>query len=391
MKNFKPLLTLLAITVSTLQFTTPTSAIVSSDGAEVWTAENLLLLGQDMALEREECVDSECQRLTYQQQISRGGIYQAYRAFREEMFNITSIDNINNKIKIVIHDRDINRWLETGKDNRESIRAVHVVWLDPDFNPDVEDYIEPARTGTDPRVHLVYGSSHVPEAADYPLTDAEFEIDTSSSGLSFSGSTKIYYALVDEIRDWKYQGSIDFSACSAYPEAECKLVYNALGESFYMPMLSSGTATDNEPISSETEPIVSGNETISPATEPVSPGYETTSDPILSPTNTNEDSEIVPPSQDDEIASNDSSDEITKTPGNTTQQSDSIKNNNQIKANLNPSSSKETVKTPETGEPTEGEGGSIEFPWWLGVIFASGIVALIWLFWPNRKNSSKKS
>ena len=49
-----------------------------------------------------------------------------------------------------------------------------------------------------------------------------------------------------------------------------------------------------------------------------------------------------------------------------------------------------SAKTPNTGSPTE-ENHSTELPWWLGAIFTLGALALIWLFVPNRKKSSKKS
>lgn len=49
-----------------------------------------------------------------------------------------------------------------------------------------------------------------------------------------------------------------------------------------------------------------------------------------------------------------------------------------------------SAKTPNTGSPT-GEEYSVEFPWWLGAIFAVGVITVIWLFIPNHKKTNKKS
>lgn len=49
-----------------------------------------------------------------------------------------------------------------------------------------------------------------------------------------------------------------------------------------------------------------------------------------------------------------------------------------------------SIKTPNTGSGVQ-ENHSTEFPWWLGIVFALGILTLIWLFVPNRKKSHKKS
>lgn len=46
--------------------------------------------------------------------------------------------------------------------------------------------------------------------------------------------------------------------------------------------------------------------------------------------------------------------------------------------------------TPNTGYPTQENNTTTEFPWWLGVIIATGIATIIWLFIPNRKNRQKK-
>lgn len=46
------------------------------------------------------------------------------------------------------------------------------------------------------------------------------------------------------------------------------------------------------------------------------------------------------------------------------------------------------AKTPNTGSPTQ-ESSSVEFTWWLGMIFVTGGAALIWLFIPKRKKSKK--
>lgn len=46
--------------------------------------------------------------------------------------------------------------------------------------------------------------------------------------------------------------------------------------------------------------------------------------------------------------------------------------------------------TPNTGYQTQENNSSVEFPWWLGVVFAIGIATIIWLFIPNRKNRQKK-
>lgn len=49
-----------------------------------------------------------------------------------------------------------------------------------------------------------------------------------------------------------------------------------------------------------------------------------------------------------------------------------------------------TVHRPDTGAATNEEAHSSEFPWWLGVIFMTGLATTLWLFWPNRKKSQKK-
>lgn len=52
---------------------------------------------------------------------------------------------------------------------------------------------------------------------------------------------------------------------------------------------------------------------------------------------------------------------------------------------INPDSS---ISTPNTGVPTN-QNNATEFPWWLGAIFALGVLTLVWFFWPNHKKSPK--
>ena len=56
----------------------------------------------------------------------------------------------------------------------------------------------------------------------------------------------------------------------------------------------------------------------------------------------------------------------------------------------NSTKTKLPFRTPNTGAPN-GEESSVEFPWWLGVIFIAGLSTLVWLFIPNRKKFNKKS
>lgn len=56
----------------------------------------------------------------------------------------------------------------------------------------------------------------------------------------------------------------------------------------------------------------------------------------------------------------------------------------------NSTKTKLPFRTPNTGAPNRGE-SSVEFPWWLGVIFIAGLSTLVWLFIPNRKKTDKKS
>lgn len=57
---------------------------------------------------------------------------------------------------------------------------------------------------------------------------------------------------------------------------------------------------------------------------------------------------------------------------------------------LSGSKPKFSIRTPNTGSEVQ-ENYSTEFPWWLGAIFAFGIVTLIWFFVPKRKKTNKKS
>ena len=43
------------------------------------------------------------------------------------------------------------------------------------------------------------------------------------------------------------------------------------------------------------------------------------------------------------------------------------------------------LSAPDTGAPTKENEGTIEFPWWLGVVFGLGLVALIWFFLPSKR------
>lgn len=71
--------------------------------------------------------------------------------------------------------------------------------------------------------------------------------------------------------------------------------------------------------------------------------------------------------------------------------SNSITNENTLISNTNSISvGSKLARTPNTGSSTK-ENSSAEFTWWLGAIFALGVVVLIWLFAPKRKKTNKKS
>lgn len=53
-------------------------------------------------------------------------------------------------------------------------------------------------------------------------------------------------------------------------------------------------------------------------------------------------------------------------------------------------SSTNTMRHPDTGEYTvDDKEGTTESAWWIGAIFALGLVTVCWLFWPNRQKSKK--
>ncbi len=75
-------------------------------------------------------------------------------------------------------------------------------------------------------------------------------------------------------------------------------------------------------------------------------------------------------------------------------QSSQLTNSNQDNQNTHLETTTLTTSnakpTPNTGYPTNENNTSTEFPWWLGVVFTTGVLALLWFFIPNRKNRQKK-
>ena len=285
---------------------------------------------------------------------------------------------------MVFHDKDIRHWLEYGEKVERQIRRMHIIALAENINPwadqcaiDVNSY------GVDKEgcAWFIYGAWLDIEAGQSLTSDSEIELQSLYRDYHLASYPRLFVEFLSD-GDWMHSEIIDYSACGeSLWNSECILVYDETGNRRYVPKMSlvePSAVVAEEP--DVLEPETNGIDPRTEIEEPVNNGGngEITENPV----NNGENEETV----ENTIANTNTN--INNSPS---QNLNSDSSNKNVTSHTNFNNS-DITKIPDTGTMTIGqESSAIEFPWWMGVIFIIGAVALVWLFWPSHRKSAKKS
>ena len=330
-----------------------TSAIASDSDDEFWTARELLdftpILREEV---NERCGGktneewTECWWGLQDEWRGRNGIYEATRIFNEQTFVITAINPSEESIRVVFHDEDAIERQMFGTENHYPVVESYIVWLDPEYDQSISYLRHLRNQESAPGMHVIFDSHDTGLESNWWPADEEITITAKDQDISQNTSGSPLHFWVANYPS-SVLGQANYTAQCLNSEAyqsgmECQIVYNAQGQFRYLPVETKREIVTSIPAT--TEPTLESGPAQNPESKSASSPHSENS-PQTEPS-------FGPGSQN-------------------------IKTTN--------------VTTPNTGEATMDQNDSVEFPWWLGAIFASGIAVLIWLFWPQRQKTSKKS
>ena len=423
-----------SVFADTNQFDIPARAS-NSDGTPAWSVNEMIAINHKLESEREaKCGrDAVCRDQLYAEQQSRPGVGHALLGYNNKYFLITAVYPEQNKIKVVFHGDD--QWLKAiGFNYGTPIEELIISWFDEGIKAYNNGEWADAIAMGDPwdSSHVLYakniygGFGWEEEPIEYEEfsfpTDEEFEITTENPEDFLINNTtrKIHfrafgYARNNIINNADYY---DYGACynspDYSPEVGCHLFYDERYHFFYLPYEI--LPTDDYYTYVNTDSIAGNGDTTGSSTDNNGSATTTGDDGSSSATDDNgagssaggsDTSTTDEPGADNSGASGSSvaaGDTVVNSNTNTNTDIDTDTNTDTSNANDSKASTLSTSEkasivniktesiTPNTGEATNTENHSaVEFPWWLGAVFVLGAVALGWLFWPNRKNSLKKS
>lgn len=375
------------------QFDIPAS-VTNSDGTPAWSVNEMIAVNQKLEAERKaKCGnDAVCRDQLYIEQQSRSGIGHALLGYNNKYFLITAVYPEQNKTKVVFHGDD--QWLKAiGFNYGTPIEELIVSWFDEGIkaynNGEWADAI--ARGEPWEGSHVLYakniygGFGWEEEPVEYEEfsfpTDEEFEITTDNPEDFLINNTtrKIHFRAFGYARNniINNADSYDYSTCynspDYSPEVGCHLFYDENYRFFYLPYEVLPTEFHYTYINSDENTESSTAD----------PNNDSTSTGSISDSGTNTEQNLT--SELDPNTDSSTGSETNSSTGSATSSDSS--------STISPSSSSDTSgasTTPNTGEVTANQDYSTEFPWWLGVIFATSIAAIIWFIWPIHKKSAKK-
>ena len=340
-------LVLAAVVSSVLATPKSASAIEeTTEWGKLYTLEEVKEIFKEYDQIRDEACkdDSRCRRTFFRDFINENPKYAVLDRYLGSTFTITSINSETSSLKAYFRSLDLSTYDRTGRERYNTIKELYLCWLDPDFV--VSDFSRTIRQGIDdPGLHVILRAVATVNGGTWFPSDQEVEISAPGANLIDDTKHTIYYNAWFE--SGNFTNSADYSTCfeSGYQSGmECQLRIKEDGDFIYLPYASK--VEDDTTVTTE----------------------KSSEDAVTTPEN--------PTTTTDEHDK-----PITKEA--------TIHNNTANSVNQ----SSQPISAPNTGTVSASFDNNRDknvFPWWLGIIFAFGLATLVWLFWPNHKNHSKK-
>lgn len=350
----------------------PASAKEVKDGISYWSVTEMADFKTALDAEAQAiCEDDyECRENLHYKRLDLGGQYMALEVFEMERFIVSSINPDAEIIKLYYQDEDKMLSRIYGYPVQIGVKDFYLLWVEESIGNPVEQggwlmygqrypYFLGEKSAVEAATHILVDENQTTSGYGWFTPNEEREYSVAGSELINDTAHMLYFSLLGT-DNGRMDGLRDYSSCfepslGYQIGMECKAMFGEDGLITYFP---SGTPREIA---------------------------------------TQDDDSQTPDDTDTIIASDDGSNFTPNGYSNNASTADDVKTSTTTSAIATTS---ETVKeatakpgagitTPDTGENghefTDSDRGSKpEFPWWLGLILASSLAALIWLFWPGK-------
>lgn len=350
----------------------PASAKEVKDGISYWSVTEMADF--KTALDAEEqaiCEDDyECRENLHYKRLDLGGQYMALEVFEMERFIVSSINPGAEIIKLYYQDEDRMLSRIYGYPVQIGVKDFYLLWVEESIGNPVEQggwlmygqrypYFLGEKSAVEAATHILVDENQTTSGYGWFTPNEEREYSVAGSELINDTAHMLYFSLLGT-DNGRMDGLRDYSSCFEPSQGyqvgmECKAMFGEDGVIAYFP-----TGTPREIVVQD-----DNNQTPDDTSITTASGSDSNSDP--------NDATVV---NDTETS--------TTTPAIATT-SETVK-----ETTTQPGAGVTTPNTGESGhEFTDSDQGSKpEFPWWLGIIFASGLAVLIWLFWPSKQKKA---
>lgn len=367
------LLSTLTLGLANLGLTThPASALYIDDDGATWykVSEMLEYKNEFDQLAEDQCGDNTTclQDLYFAKMESEDPKFWALEQLVQQQITVTSVNPGEGTLKVLFFDED-TMMKRMGIHEHLTLGEFYMGWFEYDVNRiyNYGSYVDKLSSDTFPGAHLIYFQSDNSEG-NIPANQ-EFELSVPEANLSLNTSGEIGYgAFADPY--FNAAGRFIYTSCLSEPDyfegAECRMMISPEKGIAYFPPRetiftlpsqeddnSNASDSGNSDLGGDNPDNLATDSSDKPAQSTPEPGATTAVAVANEPDIT---SEAVTIASSAPLAFTASSISTT------------------------------TPKTPNTGAESTlyDQGSASNFPWWLGAIFASGIVTLAWLFIPSR-------
>ena len=343
-KKIPLLISTLAVGMAGMTFSPSVEALYIDDDDVTWyTVSELLEYKGEVEQEISDLCgeDFGCRQEYNFNKMETDSKYHALEQLQERQFVMTAVNPSEEYIEVLFFGEDMMLSRMGIKEELE-INQLYIGWLENDVERIYRDGMDPSkylRGEIDGAHNLSYW--HVGDTENKITYNAINRLN--ATGIRDNNSGQFIYNLDTLENKFSAYGRFDYSGCMAESDyelgKECRLMISSEKGSAYVP-------PREIVMNSEVNTLDNNNNNHS-----------------------NSDND------------NDSDD------GNGNRNDNNDNGNNKDEGKNKTVTNSNQIKSPETGVGSYQE--AAEFPWWLGVIFASGLATLIWLFWPNRKSRQK--
>ena len=362
---------------------------------------------------------SECLWRFREERQQEGGIARAYNSFYHHNFFITAINPSKESIRAYFRDQDPSEREMFGIENPHPVTEAFIVWYDKTYQEDpgvpFMDYLRAGKTI--PGMHIIYDSASLGQMPGFFEADREFELIAKDHDISQNASSYLEY-FVNNYPMSSYERADYISEClnspDYFPGKECRLFLDQDGQKHYLPYEALKTEQPSE-----------SNPAMEPTPEEPVPNADSSENPHSSDHSASSAPQSADTTSATTLVSNDTARvSSTSAPQNNSSHiaraaapvsplnfyrwiavpvgttSNSAKSTNDSKDGLDKATSskessapKDTSEIPLSGQIDQGgnKGCASEFPWWFIILVIAVDIAVMWLFWPRRKNETTKS